>query len=82
MHGETIMKLDKRIMEQEEMIQTITKYVSDLSDLVGGDPGTSGVTARDVLGNTIVSLIILSLAFHCHCCIILPKAIFISLTNK
>ena len=53
--GETIMKLNKRIMKQEEMIRTIAKYVSDLSDLVGGDPGPSGVTARDVLGNTLIS---------------------------
>ena len=42
----------------QEMVQTIAKYVSDLSDLVAGDPGPSGVTARDVLGNPMVSPII------------------------
>ena len=55
MQGETIIKLGEKIVEHEEMIQTIAKYVSELSDLVGGDPGPSGVTARDVLGNTLVS---------------------------
>jgi len=53
MQGETIIKLGEKIVEHEEMIQTIAKYVSELSDLVGGDPGPSGVTARDVLGNLL-----------------------------
>ena len=56
--GANILKLSKRIAEQEEMIQKIAKYVSDLSDLVGGDPGPSGVTAREILGNILISPII------------------------